>query len=224
MEPQIGRFHGKFDPPVTEGERSVLTGSAPAAAMGGYQRESPSCALPLQPLSKWAYSPTLSHSTTNPAPWAQNTDLLLEPVLSFSLEIPTGLLGRAMSDVQRFRGRFIGILLYYLVRIMAGLIPLQGRAEPPLPPGVGRHLSLVSPHGCRRGKQDYEPYRYHRQSRGNENNPGQERQGKNGPAGAGEYGGAGPGRKREEYLLVDGYNIISCPGLFSFPLLCRWYL
>ena len=47
--------------------------------------------------------------------------------------------------------RFIGILLYYLVRIMAGLIPLQGRAEPPLPPGVGRHLSLVSPHGCRRG-------------------------------------------------------------------------
>lgn len=35
----IQRMHGRFDAPLTQGPVSVLTGSAPAAAMNGYQRE-----------------------------------------------------------------------------------------------------------------------------------------------------------------------------------------
>lgn len=35
----IQRMHGSFDSPVTEGENSVLTGSVPVAAAEGYQRE-----------------------------------------------------------------------------------------------------------------------------------------------------------------------------------------
>jgi len=35
----IQRMHGNFDPPVTEGDTSILTGSAPVATMRDYQRE-----------------------------------------------------------------------------------------------------------------------------------------------------------------------------------------
>ena len=35
----IQRMHGRFEPPVTEGENSILTGSAPVATMRDYQRE-----------------------------------------------------------------------------------------------------------------------------------------------------------------------------------------
>ena len=35
----IQRMHGSFDSPVTEGDRSILTGSAPASEFGFYQRE-----------------------------------------------------------------------------------------------------------------------------------------------------------------------------------------
>ena len=35
----IQRMHGSFDSPVTEGENSILTGSAPASEFGSYQRE-----------------------------------------------------------------------------------------------------------------------------------------------------------------------------------------
>ncbi len=35
----IQRMHGQFDPPQTEGETSILTGSAPVATMRDYQRE-----------------------------------------------------------------------------------------------------------------------------------------------------------------------------------------
>lgn len=35
----IQRMHGQFDPPVTEGETSILTGTAPVATMRDYQRE-----------------------------------------------------------------------------------------------------------------------------------------------------------------------------------------
>ncbi len=35
----IQRMYGSFDPPVTEGERSILTGRAPVATMRDYQRE-----------------------------------------------------------------------------------------------------------------------------------------------------------------------------------------
>ena len=35
----IQRMHGSFDSPVTEGERSILTGSVPASEADGYQRE-----------------------------------------------------------------------------------------------------------------------------------------------------------------------------------------
>ena len=35
----IHRMHGSLEPPVTEAETVTLTGSAPASAMGGYQRE-----------------------------------------------------------------------------------------------------------------------------------------------------------------------------------------
>lgn len=35
----IQRMQGSFDTPVTKGERSILTGSAPVATMGDYQRE-----------------------------------------------------------------------------------------------------------------------------------------------------------------------------------------
>lgn len=35
----IQRMHGQFEPPVTEGETSILTGSAPVATMRDYQRE-----------------------------------------------------------------------------------------------------------------------------------------------------------------------------------------
>ena len=35
----IQRMHGSFDSPVTEGDRCILTGSAPASEFGSYQRE-----------------------------------------------------------------------------------------------------------------------------------------------------------------------------------------
>ena len=35
----IQRMHGSFDNPVTEGDRSILTGSVPASEFGSYQRE-----------------------------------------------------------------------------------------------------------------------------------------------------------------------------------------
>ncbi|HBH92691.1 MAG TPA: translation elongation factor G, partial [Bacteroides sp.] len=35
----VTRMHGEFQPPVTEGDKCILTGSAPAAAMRDYSRE-----------------------------------------------------------------------------------------------------------------------------------------------------------------------------------------
>ena len=35
----IQKLHGRFDPPVTRGEHSILRGSAPASTFGTYQRE-----------------------------------------------------------------------------------------------------------------------------------------------------------------------------------------
>ena len=236
----VQRFHGRFDPPVTEGERSVLTGSAPAAAMGGYQREVTAysrgqgrfsaalkgyepCHDPDQVIEQYAYEPEAdlenpsssvfcAHGAGFVVEWDKVGEYAhLDSGWSTSAQEGAALQGDGRGEA--FHGEWT----------VNGGGASSGGSSAPLARSAGRRKNpgesrsdyitqeeieeiFLRTYG--KGKQDYEPYRYHRQSRGNENNPGQERQGKNGPAGAGEYGGAGPGRKREEYLLVDGYNII----------------
>ena len=53
----------------------------------------------------------------------QAESVLLEPVFSFVLEVPTGQLGRAMSDIQRMQGRFDAPLTEGEISLLTGSAP-----------------------------------------------------------------------------------------------------
>lgn len=54
----------------------------------------------------------------------QAESVLLEPVFSFTLEVPAGQVGRAMSDIQRLQGRFDGPVLEGESAVLTGSAPV----------------------------------------------------------------------------------------------------
>ncbi len=213
----IRRMHGSFEPPFTQGDLAVLTGSAPAATMRGYQREVSAytrglgrlactvkgyepCHNPEEVMEQAGYIPEAD--TENPSasvfcahgagfvvPWDQ--------VASYAhVEAAWKPASCEKADAEDSGG-------------------IRPRAESP-ESGTARKRTSSSPDYITReeieeifrrtyGKSpgDYEPYRFHQRGPG-----GKEREEPRGEEGQGRTRAASQVPPREEYLLVDGYNII----------------
>ena len=214
----IQRMHGSFEPPLTEGENAILNGSAPVAAMRGYQREVNAytrglgrltCALKgYEPchnadeiIAQFHYDPEAD--TDNPSssvfcahgagfivPWNQVPEYAhLESGWNF----PPSEKADGTEDLQP--------------------VPFADTGSAGTDFITQEEIEEIFRRTYGKSRQDYEPYRYHRQNTVNS-------------AGA-EYGAEEPSSqegegvaarrvtprldnvpKKEEYLLVDGYNII----------------
>lgn len=240
----IQRMCGSFEPPVTEGETAVLTGSAPVSAMRDYQRE-------VNAYTKGRGR--LMCVLKGYEPCHNESEVIGE--IGYDAEADTD---NPSSSV--FCAHGAGFLVGWeevpaYAHVESGWSPEQeededGRKSPGAG-ALGSHRSGEDPSGRPRvsqtgqgrsdyitreeieeifqrtyGKsaQSYEPYRYHQlntggagkmQSDGEARDKGGPGSGTGASAGAGFTGKEGryagtkrPQEKREEYFLVDGYNII----------------
>ncbi len=238
----IQKLHGRFDPPVTRGEHSILRGSAPASTFGTYQREVTaytrgegrlSCVLkgyepchnPEEVVAAMGYDPEAD--VENPASsvfCAHGSGFLVgwDQVPGYA-HVDSGWKepsreGQADADGTDMAGR-------------AGILPGKGAGGgcgQASQTGSGRsdyitqeEIEEIFKRTYGKEKQDFEPYRYHHQNLGRGVYRGdalKEREGKEpedaGTKGSGK-GGNGNGKPskslrpvRQEYFLVDGYNII----------------
>ena len=55
----------------------------------------------------------------------QAQSILLEPVYTFTLEVPAGQIGRAMSDIQRMQGSFAPPLVEEEYAVLTGSVPVS---------------------------------------------------------------------------------------------------
>lgn len=266
----IRRMYGSFESPVTEGERSILTGSVPASEFGFYQREVNSytrgrgrlsctlkgyepCHNTEQVVAKIGYDPEADLENPSSSVFcAHGAGFLVnwDQVKEYA-HVESGWRQESAESEQDLEdismGKDIAAAAVNRQRSIAGAVPSQT--------GSGRsdyitqdEIEEIFQRTYKKGRQDYEPYRYHSRCHGR--NPGTTVQ-----AGgaveteavmkadtaveAGTATGAGAvteayssgqsvGRdderasrphqahsrnrsaqeKPEEYLLVDGYNII----------------
>lgn len=226
----IQKMHGSFESPVTEGDRSILTGSVPVAEAGGYQREVNaytrghgrfSCVLKgYEPchnmeevLERLGYDPDsdlenpsssvfCAHGAGFLVDWKQVPEYAhVESGWAFSSPeeagAPSNLSGRnGVRDKNSTQGS-------------VGRRPKEKLKDN----GSGSNYItqeeieeiFIRTYG--KGKQDYEPYRYHGRNTGSAVYGRQERQ-KEREAEENKKYKLRPVEKKEEYLLVDGYNII----------------
>ena len=224
------KMHGSFDGPVTEGDRSILTGSVPVAEAGGYQREVNaytrghgrfSCVLKgYEPchnteevLERMGYDPDsdlgnpsssvfCAHGAGFLVDWRQVPEYA-HVESGRTISSPTE--GAAQASNSSGRNG---------VRDRSGTQGEVGR-RPKEKPKVNdsgsnyitqEEIEEIFMRTYGKGKQDYEPYRYHGRNTGSAVYGGQERQ-KEKEAESQKYK-LRPVEKKEEYLLVDGYNII----------------
>ncbi|MGN0424089.1 MAG: NYN domain-containing protein [Acetatifactor sp.] len=205
----IRRMSGRFDPPRTLGDRSVLTGEAPVATMRGYQSEVNSytrgcghlictlkgyepCHNTEEVLSRIGYDPDAdpenpsssvfcSHGAGFVVQWNQVFSYAHLPTLDILAE-------RESEEANVFRKSL--------------------SAERESQTGSGREkvisqeeIDRIFRETYRKSTAEYEPYRYSgRQAKGVygvERSPGEEKPYVYRPV-----------EKTEEYFLVDGYNII----------------
>ena len=219
----IQRMHGSFDTPVTEGERSVLTGFAPASEFGSYQREVNaytrgmgrlSCALkgyepchnaqevieasgydPEQDLENPASSVFCAHGAGFLVDWNQVPDYAhVENTWRLAQE------GTETEDRSDAADGRIGKMR------TAGQSDYITQEE----------IEDIFQRTYKKGARDYEPYRYNNRNLGitvtaEENVSkflGEAAAGTGSRTGGRTAGKARAQENREEYLLVDGYNII----------------
>ena len=213
----IQKMYGSFEDPVTDGERSILTGSVPAATAGDYQREVNtytrgsgrfSCMLK-------GYEPC--HNT--------------EEVLAAIGYDPDRDLENPSSSVFCAHGAGFQVGWQQVpeyAHVESGRLGLLERENETGSETMGyRPVNIVSREGASgrsdyitqeeieeifkrtygKDKQDFTPYRYHGRNTGGsvfgekEGKEGKERKEDR------EYK-LRPAQKKDEYLLVDGYNII----------------
>ena len=212
----IRRRHGSFGAPVTEGDRSILTGSAPAAELGSYQKEVSAytggrgrltCALKgYEPchnaeevIAAIGYDPL--QDTENPSSsvfCAHGAGYLVEwdDVARYA-HVENEWKRRESGNPEETEG----------FRIQPR--PREGRTDYI----TQEEIEQIFQSTYKKSAKDYEPYRYSGRNAGAETvaaSGGQE----GAAADKRSRAGAGRGRKpsdageEREYLLVDGYNII----------------
>ncbi len=225
----IQRMCGRFDAPMTTGEFTTLTGSAPVATMRDYQRE--------------VHAYTRGHGrltcTLKGYEPCHNTEEVLEQ-LQYN---PDGDLENPASSV--FCAHGAGFVVDWqqvpeyahlesgwskecgFGKENVGVSPCTSfgnRREERSDYISQEEIEAIFQQTYRKSTQDYEPYRYHQQNTGGVVYAGGGNAGKNGyvEGGAGNHNAednnasgkyatgksSKPAAKREEYLLVDGYNII----------------
>ena len=243
----IQRMHGRFESPVTEGERSILTGSVPASEFGFYQRE-----INAYTRGRGRLSCTLKGYEP-----CHNTEQVVEEIgydPEADLENPSSSV--FCSHGAGFLVSWDQVREYAHVEsgwererdgpeheqlstadgqhITSSAAKRQGNTEPSQT-GSGRsdyitqeEIEEIFQRTYKKGKQDYEPYRYYGRNLGitvEAGNQGQSSmQDADGSLSAPKKTGNSDAdhgsdekyaaKKRnvlenqEEYLLVDGYNII----------------
>lgn len=219
----IQKRNGSFSTPVTEGERSILTGTVPASTMGEYQRE-------LAAYSRGQGQLSLSLKGYEPC---HNTE---EVVAAIGYEPERDTENPASSVFCAHGAGFV--VDWWQVPEYAHLesgINLEPEEEGEIP-GAGQipvrgalqnrsggssdyitqeEIEEIFRKTYGKSGQDYAPYRYHSRNTGSvvragENSAG----GASGEEKSGEnrYGKDRQGNRKEEaaeeYFLVDGYNII----------------
>lgn len=214
----IRKMHGSFDAPMTEGERSILTGSVPAAEFGSYP----------QTINAYTRGRGRLTCTLKGYEPCHNAE---EVIASIGYD-PEADLENPASSV--FCAHGAGFLVEWdrvweyahvengcRLRETGGEAPQTGIRIPARPRESGgdyitqEEIEQIFQSTYKKSVKDYEPYRYHKRNAGGaaeaeDRSPGQEAEGADGENRAGRKGNrkrpdAGAG---EEYLLVDGYNII----------------
>ena len=219
----ISRMHGRFDPPVAEGERGILTGTVPAAGFSSYPREVNAytrglgrisfalkgyepCHNAEEVIASVGYDP--DRDTENPSSSVFCAHGAGFPVTWDQVEKYAHL----ESGWKPGEGEAFGEGADLPERAGAAGRPGESRARS----GGSRDITQeemeqIFQSTYRKSIRDYEPYRYHRQSQDIVPDPSGGAENRD-PPGGGERDrrGSGTGKResREEYLLVDGYNII----------------
>lgn len=211
----IQRMHGSFDAPVTRDEFAVLTGTAPAATMRGYQME-----VNAYTRGMGRFSCTLKGYEP-----CHNTDSVVE---GFGYE-PDADLENPSSSV--FCAHGAGFVVPW--DRVAEYAHLESRwnaadteedraAETQKSKRAGEssltesrtdyitqeEIEEIFLRTYGKSLQDYEPYRYHQQNVGNGRRTAAEETNVSESSGGHTARKKTETAKREEYLLVDGYNII----------------
>ncbi len=243
----IQRMQGRFDAPLTEGDFTTITGSAPAADMRGYQREVNaytrgtgrlSCTLKgYEPchnteevMEMFGYEPEAD--TENPSssvfcahgagfvvPWEQvpayaHMESSWEPEAGDGQNAWGAAVGSLKSDSWQTQGaagsRNTGIRAGSLPSRQRKAAKEEGRSSDYI---TQEEIEEIFLRTYGKAKRDYEPYRYHRQNTGGTAAAAQETGAESG--GGSVSGSMSPARygksaaaQKENYLLVDGYNII----------------
>ena len=231
----IQRMHGSFDDPLTEGDRSILTGSAPASEFGSYQREVNaytrgngrlSCTLkgyepchnPEEVIGKIGYDPEADQENPSSSVFCSHGAGFLvtwDRVHEYA-HVDSGWReeqgeGESLgSEAESVTGGSPG-----------GFTASVSHGSAPSQTGSGRtdyitqeEIETIFRRTFGKSTRDYEPYRYHNRNLGTEVTA---------PGGTADVGRVSRSDKnynkhtssqaetreeREEYLLVDGYNII----------------
>jgi len=222
----IRRMHGSFDSSSTEGEYSVLKGSVPAAGADGYQREVNaytrgqgrfSCVLKgYEPchnteevLQQVGYDPDSDPENPSSSVFcAHGAGFLVDwrQVPEYA-HVESGRTFFPETEDASEKGALWRDAMYG--EDAAGIGHASGAAGwRPKGKQGGRsdvitqeEIEEIFQRTYGKGKQDYEPYRYHGRNTGSIVCGGQEKRTEK------EYRPR-PAEQKEEYLLVDGYNII----------------
>ena len=216
----VQRMHGSFEPPTNQGEYALLKGSAPAASMRGYQREVNAYTRGLGRLSCQlkGYEP------------CHNTESVME---RFGYD-PDADQENPSSSVFCAHGAGF-VVPWNRVAEYAHLesgwreaageqTEERGESYPGGRPGCGQageerprdyitqeEIEEIFQRTYGKSRQDYEPYRYHRRSVNNAAPDGEADGGATGDSRNAAPVREGRGTRNtaaEDYLLVDGYNII----------------
>lgn len=212
----IQRMQGRFDDPVTEGQYTVLTGSAPAAALGEYQKEviaytrglgRLSCTLKgYEPchnaeevIARIAYDPErdlqnpcgsvfCSHGAGTAVSWDRvpeyaHLDSGWKKEDEDTIDPAGGQNKKSPSSPDR-----------------AG----AGGREKPSDYITLEEIDEIFLRTYGKSRDDYTPYRYYGRNTGSAGEPEADLE----EPGAGAVSSFGEMPVKEEYLLVDGYNII----------------
>ena len=215
----IQRMHGSFDSPVTEGDRSILTGSAPASEFGSYQREVNSytrgngrisytlkgyepCHNPEEVISAVGYDPEADMENPSSSVFCSHGAGFLvswDQVPGYA-HVDSGWQPDQVGEEDSGSAE------------LHGHIPAQGTAGfRSSQTGSGRsdyitqeEIEDIFKRTYKKSARDYEPYRY------NNRNPGTMVEGEK--LESSPHADASVALrsldKKEEFLLVDGYNII----------------
>lgn len=229
----IQRMHGSFDSPVTEGESSILTGSAPASEFSSYQREVSAytrgrgrltCTLK-------GYEPCHNAEEVIAAAGYDPEGDLENPSSSVFCSHGAGFLvswdrvpdyAHVESGYRRTQ-QDDGMSEVNVMGSPAGSFDMAGRVgNSPSQTGSGRsdyitqeEIEDIFQRTYKKSSRDYEPYRYNNRNpgttvtAGNAEDGGQERPPESDISGSRRASAKSQTKEsREEYLLVDGYNII----------------